>query len=541
MVTDNAMRPGMESLLRSPPSDPCDLRFYFTHHRVLVFTSNKYNLFLYQSPIPKRCWADVWNATYPQNQCVQRDFLTEEISGSEDCLYLNVYRPDLTTQKRLLPVAVFIHGGGFSSGSSDPGIYGPDYFMDTREVVMVTIQYRLGVFGFLAANDKSCKGNYGLKDQSLALRWIQKNIGAFGGDNQQVTVIGSDSGAASIQYQMLSRRSNAFFHRAVLMSGSALAYWAVNRKPVSQFRRYAAIAGIPGAEDDDPSEIVRELRTRTAYELFSFQELITYPLAFVSPFRPVVEGHWSGAFITQQPEQIWKSGRYQQRPFLIGTTGYEEGYLADFYYNQTQRPELLANWKGFMSQLLDYPESVLNPTFRFYFDGKPTEENAMNLLRFRVDSVDYPMYKTVEYYTRYADLRRNPVDQYNFNFTSSSSFSVLSSAYPVDGRGASHGDDLLYLFPMEKIQSLLFREAPEVEMKDYWVRFLVDYAIYGRTFMTTRRCRRSDMMRGNCEFTDIQRDFSKTPNTVRISTSDKIDLAEVKAHKAVDYLLRSYV
>lgn len=92
----------------------------------------------------------MWNATYPR-------ILTEEVSGSEDCLYLNVYRTDLTTQKRLLPVMVFPHGGGFSSGSSYPGIYGNEYCMGTRGVVMVTIQYRLGVFGFLAANDKSCK------------------------------------------------------------------------------------------------------------------------------------------------------------------------------------------------------------------------------------------------------------------------------------------------------------------------------------------------------------------------------------------------
>lgn len=234
-----------------------------------------------------------------------------------------------------------------------------------------------------------------------------------------------------------------------------------------------------------------------------------------------------------------KSDRYQPRPFLIGTTGYGEGYLTDFYYNQTTGPELLANWKGFRVHLLEYPESVLDPTFKSYFDGQPTEANAINMLRFRVHLKDYSMYKTVEYYTRYDYLRRNPVDQYNFN--SYTSFSVLRSGFRVEGRVASHADDLFYLFPMKVIEPLLFRKAPKVEMKDYWVHFTVDYAIQGRELWSTRRCRRSDMMRGNGEFTDIHRSFSKTANTVRVSTSDKIDLAEVKAHKAVDYLLRSCV
>lgn len=495
-------------------------------------------IYYYQSPVPKQSWRGVWNATYYRSQCVQRDLVTEEVAGSEDCLYMNVYRPNLSEQKRLLPVIVFVVGIGFISGNADPDIYGADYFMDTGDVVMVTMQYRQGVFGFLAANDECCKGNFGLKDQSLALAWVHKNIWVFGGDPQRVTVMGQASGAVSVQFQLISKRSNGLFQRAVMMSGSALSFWAIERRPAVQFRKYASIAGVPRAEEAEPAEIIQELRNRTAYELFSFQELLTSP-TWLPVFRPVVEEQWAGAFITKDPEIVWKSGCYEQRPFLIGGTGYEEGSFADLYYNHTQRSELLEHWTTSTAKLFEVPESSLEPLFQFYFDGQPTEENAINFLKIRSWLFDYPIYKTVKYYTRYADLRRHPVDQYKFNFTSSFSFSLLTSSYPVEGRGASRGDDLLYLFPMKLIEPLLFREAPEVAMKDFWVRFMVDYAVHGRHYLTTKRCRKEDMEKGNCEFTDIQRDFSKEPNGVRVSTSTAIDLDEVRANEAVDCLVRA--
>lgn len=359
---------------------------------------------------------------------VQRDLVTEEVAGSEDCLYMNVYRPNLFEQKRLLPVIVFVVGIGFISGNADPDIYGADYLMDTGDVVMVTMQYRQGVFGFLAANDECCKGNFGLKDQSLALAWVHKNIWAFGGDPKQITVMGQASGAVSVQFQLISKRSNGLFQRAVMMSGSALSFWAIERRPAVQFRKYASIAGVPRAEEAEPAEIIQELRNRTAYELFSFQELLTSP-TWLPVFRPVVEEQWAGAFITKDPEIVWKSGCYEQRPFLIGGTGYEEGSFADLYYNHTQRSELLEHWTTSTAKLFEVPESALEPLFQFYFDGHPTEENA--------------------------------------------------------------------------------------------------------------RCRKEDMEKGNCEFTDIQRDFSKEPNGVRVSTSTAIDLDEVRANEAVDCLVRA--
>lgn len=131
---------------------------------------------------------------------------SNEVTGDEDCLFLNIYRPKLR-KRSLLPVVVFFHGGSFRSGSANPATLGPDYFMDT-DVLLVTVQYRLNIFGFLSSGDDECPGNFGLKDQAQSLRWIRRNIQSFGGEPKSVTLMGHGAGAASVHMHMMSAQSN---------------------------------------------------------------------------------------------------------------------------------------------------------------------------------------------------------------------------------------------------------------------------------------------------------------------------------------------
>lgn len=462
--------------------------------------------------------------------------------GSEDCLYLNVYRPKGQSQQAssLLPVLVFIHGGSFQGGSTDPAIYGPEFFMAGRQIILVTIQYRLGVFGFLAAGHRSCKGNFGLKDQNLALHWIYENIGAFGGDSQAVTLMGQSSGAASVQYQMISHRSNGLFQRAVLLSGSALAFWAIDRNPDQLFRRYAAVAGILNADSQHPSVIVKQLKQKTSRELLEYQRSVPVFHAVMPLFRPVVEGDWGGAFIQEDPMCIWQSGEYEQRPFLTGVTGYEEGSFDDLYYNRTTRNYLINNWEISMSAAMDLPIEVLGPIKEYYFDGEVTERNSINVLRVRDRLWDYPMFETVEQYSRYGNLRQRPVHLYRFNFTSLISWSQFTNPHPIEGRGASHADDLLYLFRTRLFDAAFAnRNSPESAMRDFFVKFIGDYVKTGRSRLNehVRSCNRRRMEEGICEYLDIQRDFSVTPNRVQVAASDEFDLEMVKVYKRVDEMI----
>ena len=156
----------------------------------------------FKEPVEKSNWSGILDATKEPPKCIR---LTEDsqrivqdpdsIVGQEDCLVLNIYTPvtdQLTCiQNADLPVMVWFHGGGFVYGDGGPDMYGPDYFMSEQDhpVILVTLNYRLGVLGFLSLGDDVIGGNMALKDQHLALTWVQKNIKAFGGDPQKRNVI----------------------------------------------------------------------------------------------------------------------------------------------------------------------------------------------------------------------------------------------------------------------------------------------------------------------------------------------------------------
>ena len=125
---------------------------------------------------------------------------------------------------------IWIHGGGFISGSARE--YIPSELITENDVIVVVIQYRLGILGFLSSGDDVAPGNYGLWDQTLAIRWVKDNIRAFGGDPDSMTIFGVSAGAACVGYQILSPASRGLFSRAILQSGTPLASWALNQDPV---------------------------------------------------------------------------------------------------------------------------------------------------------------------------------------------------------------------------------------------------------------------------------------------------------------------
>lgn len=117
-----------------------------------------------------------------------------DTGGDENCLFLNVYTPD---PKKVHPVMVWVHGGSFTSGSGDAWWFGPSLLVN-EDVVVVTFNYRLGILGFLSSGDGVIQGNYGLKDMTMALKWVRDNIADFGGDPNEVTIFGESAGGVSV-------------------------------------------------------------------------------------------------------------------------------------------------------------------------------------------------------------------------------------------------------------------------------------------------------------------------------------------------------
>lgn len=190
-------------------------------------------------PKPPASWKGIRPATHFANSCQQtlsKGFgpYTPEymVDGpvSEDCLYLNIWRPAKAATKPL-PIMVWIHGGGFTSGSGSTAIY-DGASLAAKDIIVININYRLGVFGFLAQSDLSKEGegsgNYGIADIIAALKWVNRNAAALGGDKSRITIAGQSAGSMSIHDLMVSPEAKSLFTRAISESGPGM-----GRAPVS--------------------------------------------------------------------------------------------------------------------------------------------------------------------------------------------------------------------------------------------------------------------------------------------------------------------
>jgi para-nitrobenzyl esterase len=178
--------------------------------------------------VPKLPWGSkILDGTEDPPKCPQMSLgPSKDPTGQEDCLFLTVYTPGLPSPgpalTELRPVMLWIHGGAFTFGD---GSGDPEFLLDD-DVVFVSLQYRLGALGFLAVEGSPVlPGNLGLKDQQEAMRWIQRNIAAFGGDPWKVTLFGESAGAISVHAHVLSPAAHGLFRAGILHSGTALLYY----------------------------------------------------------------------------------------------------------------------------------------------------------------------------------------------------------------------------------------------------------------------------------------------------------------------------
>jgi para-nitrobenzyl esterase len=244
------------------------------------------------------------------------DMVFRDKGPSEDCLYLNVWAPETESGEKL-PVMVWIFGGGFvAGGTSEPRQDGET--LAKKGVVVVSMNYRLGVFGFLAHPELSKEsgghsGNYGLLDQLAALQWVKRNIAAFGGDPSQVTIFGESAGSFSVSAHMASPLSLGLFHRAIGQSGSLLGSWGA--KPLDGAEQDGVeFAGSLGASS------LKALRALAADKLLAAHQR-------GNPFRfgAVVDGN----FFKENPREIFAAGRQNQVPLLAGWNR-DEGNFGGF-------------------------------------------------------------------------------------------------------------------------------------------------------------------------------------------------------------------
>lgn len=269
------------------------------------------------APRAPQNWEGIRKADHFGPQAMQRaiysDMIFRSDGKSEDCLYLNVWTPAKSAKERL-PVLVYFYGGGFIAGDGSEGRYDGES-MAQKGIVAITVNYRLGIFGFLAHPELTkesashSSGNYGLMDQHAALLWVQKNIAAFGGDPKQVTIAGESAGSMSVSGQVVSPLSKGLFVRAIGESGALLA----NLSPVSLAEgeqvgvKFAATAGAGSLAD---------LRKISADKLLELTANTRFPVTV------------DGCFLPQLPQAIFTAGQQMKVPLLAGWNSAEGDYRA---------------------------------------------------------------------------------------------------------------------------------------------------------------------------------------------------------------------
>ncbi|XP_075834054.1 pyrethroid hydrolase Ces2e-like isoform X2 [Microtus pennsylvanicus] len=277
-------------------------------------------------------WNGVRDGTSQPAMCLQNDdimnleglkrikLIMPPISMSEDCLYLNVYTPAHAREGSNLPVMVWIHGGALIIGMAS--WYDGSKLSATEDVVVVNIQYRLGVLGFFSTGDQHARGNWGFLDQVAALRWVQQNIAHFGGNPDQVTIFGESAGGTSVSFHVVSPMSQGLFHRAIMQSGVALLPLLISNTSEIIF---TTVAKLSGCATSNSKALVHCLRDKSEAEI----------LAINKAFR-IIPAVVDGEFLPRHPQELLASADFHPVPSIIGVNNDEYGWILPLIFNTYQ-------------------------------------------------------------------------------------------------------------------------------------------------------------------------------------------------------------
>lgn len=302
----------------------------------------------------KEKWDGIRNFNKFGAECMQWDHLIhgeDRLRGSEDCLFLNVYVPKtvLESKNKEVPVFFYIHGGAFMFGGSNS--YSPKQFM-TKDVILVTFNYRLGPLGFLSTEDNAISGNMGMKDQVMALKWTNENIAKFQGDRESITLLGFSAGGASVHLFYLSTMTKGLFKNGISYSGCALNPWVLSENSKEKAHK---IAHNVGCSTENHEELLKCLKQKPAGDIVRsvklFQPFLYNPF---SPFGVVVENSDEEVFLSDFPSVLLKNEKFHKIPWLATATKDEGLYPAAEFYDKEHLDWIDSKWDSLAPHLFDF-------------------------------------------------------------------------------------------------------------------------------------------------------------------------------------------
>ncbi|XP_027751936.1 cholinesterase [Empidonax traillii] len=432
----------------------------------------------FQRPEPREKWSDVWDATKHASSCYQHidttypgfagsEMWNPKTNLSEDCLYLNVWVP--SPRPKNASVMVWIYGGGFESGSTSLLVYDGKFLARVERVVVVSMNYRVAAFGFLALpGNQEAPGNAGLFDQRLALQWVQENIAAFGGNPKSVTIFGESAGSASVNYHILSPKSHPLFTRAIMQSGSANAPWAAVTASEAR-NRTVALAKQLQCPTSNETELILCLQDKDPKEILENE-------IFAAPGVSLLQVHFcptvDGDFLLDMPEKLIEKGLFKQTQILVGVNKDEgSGFLAYGVPGFSKDSDGLVNKTQFETALtLAFPgvSKLAIESIIFQYTDWENQHRPEHYCDAADDAVgDYNIICPVlEFTTKFAQLGNNVF----FYF-----FEHRSSKLPwPEWMGVMHGYEIEFVFGLPLERKVNYTKAEEIlsrSMMRHWATF----------------------------------------------------------------------